>query len=105
MDHPVNFNAALDYIQQQYSKLTHLTIDTDLIKFLFMEQVVTHKEKKEIQRWRREERMEYLLDNIIIPSLEIEFGQKYINLINVMDRSDDILLKTIASELKLQLYD
>ena len=48
-----------------------------------------------------ETRMEYLLDDIIIPSLEANSGQKYISLVRVMYRSDDSVLKDMASKLTL----
>ena len=94
----------MDYIRKEYTNLLHLTISTDAIRDLYMEQVITHKEKKEMQRKETEDRMEYLLDNIIIPSLEANSGLKYIKLIRVMKRSDDILMKDVASELTLHLY-
>ena len=94
----------MDYIRKEYKNLIHLTISTDAIRDLYMEQVIIHKEKKEMQRKETEDRMEYLLDNIIIPSLEANSSLKYIKLIRVMKRSDDILIKDVASELTLHLH-
>ena len=48
--------------------------------------------------------MEYLLDEIIIPSLEAKSIQKYNGLVRVMSRSDDSLLKDVASQLALHLH-
>ena len=48
--------------------------------------------------------MEYLLDDIIIPSLEAKSDQKYIGLVQVMKRSDDSLLNDVASKLVLNLH-
>ena len=49
-------------------------------------------------------RMEYLLDDIIIPSLGGKTGQKFINLVRVMEKSDDSLLKHVASKLVHNLH-
>ena len=48
---------------------------------------------------KERERMEHLLDYIIMPSLETNYSQKYINFLNVMKSSDDSLVKTEASDL------
>ena len=104
IDYSVNFKTAMDYIRSQYTELIHLNISTDVIRDLYKEQVITLNKKKEIQRREMEKRMEYLLDNIIIPSLEAKSGQKYIGLVRVMNRSDDSLLKEVASKLALNLH-
>ena len=49
--------------------------------------------------------MEYLLDEVIIPSLEAKTSQKYISLAKVMKKSDDISLNAVASELMRNLLD
>ena len=103
-DYTVNFKTAMDYMRSTYTELIHLNISTDIIRDLYKEQVITLNEKKEIQRREMESRMEYLLDDIIIPSLEAKSGQKYIGLVRVMKRSDDSLLKDVASKLVLNLY-
>ena len=104
IDYSVNFKTAINYIRSQYTDLIHLNINTDVIPDLYKEKVITLNEKKEIQRREMEKRMEYLLDDIIIPSLEAKSGQKYIGLVQVMNRSDDSLLKDVASKLALNLH-
>ena len=94
----------MDYIWSQYTELMHLNINTDVIRDLYKEQVITLNEKKEIQRKEMEKRMEYFLDDIIIPSLEAKSSQKYIGLVRVMNRSDDSVLKDVASKLALNLH-
>ena len=103
IDFSVNFKTAMNYIRSQYTKLIRHNI-TDVIPDLYKEEVITLNEKKEIQRREMEKRMEYLLDDIIIPSLEAESGQKYIGLVRVMDRSDNSSLKDVASKLALNLH-
>ena len=95
----VNFKAALDYTRHNYTRLIHLVISEDVVQNLFQERVITLNEKKAIQRKEKEKRMEYLLDEIIIPSIEAKTGQKYINLIKVMKSSDDTSLNAVAAEL------
>ena len=85
-------------------ELIHLNISKDVIRDLYTEKVITLNEKKEIQRKEMENRMEYLLDDIIIPSLEAKSDQKYIGLVRVMNRSDDSSLKNVASKLALILH-
>ena len=94
----------MDYIRSQYTELMHLNINTDVIRDLYKEQVITLNEKKEIQRKEMEKRMEYFLNDIIIPSLEAKSSQKYIGLVRVMNRSDDSVLKDVASKLALNLH-
>ena len=48
---------------------------------------------------KERERMEHLLDYIIMPSLETNYSPKYINFLNAMKSSDDSLVKTEASDL------
>lgn len=84
---------------KDYVRLTHVSINEEVIKHLFMENVITRKEKIEIQNLEAEDRMERLLDKIIFPSLEARTGRKYISFINIMQRSDDPSLRDIASEL------
>ena len=98
-DHPVNCKTALNHMKKQYKRFTQLTINDDAIKDLFMEDVLTHEQKLEIQMLNVRKRMENLLDYIIIPSLQAGMAQKYINLVNIMMNSDDSLLRAMASEM------
>ena len=95
----------MDYLRKYYTDLIHLIINEDVIQHLYQERVVTLKEKKEIRRKETEYRMEYLLDEVIIPSLEAKTSQKYISLAKVMKKSDDISLNAAASELMRNLLD
>ena len=86
-------------MKKQYKRFTQLTINDDAIKDLFMEDVLTHEQKLEIQMLNVRKRMENLLDYVIIPSLQAGMAQKYINLVNIMINSDDSLLRAMASEM------
>ena len=98
-DHPVDYKATLDHIRKQFKRFVHLTVNKDVLQDLYMEKVITHEEKIQIQKLDKEDRMETLMDDVIIRSLEAETGQKYISFINIMLRSDDSSLRDVASEL------
>ena len=104
IDYSVNFTTALYYIKSHYRELIHVNINTDVIRDLYETEIITLKEKKEMQRKEMENRMEYLLDDIISPSLEAKSGLKYIGIVQVMSRSDDSVLKAVASKLALNLH-
>ena len=86
-------------MKKQYKRFTQLTINDDAIKDLFIQDVLTHEQKLTIQMLNVQKRMENLLDYIIIPSLQEGMAKKYINLINIMLNSDDVLLRAMASEM------
>ena len=86
-------------MKKQYKRFIHLTINNDTVHDLFIEDVLTHEQKLQIQELDVQKRMENLLDYIIIPSLQGGMAQKYINLINIMINSDDSLLRAMASEM------
>ena len=61
--------------------------------------MLTSGEKRKIQKKDIIDRMEYLLDDVITPSLQAEVGEKFISLIRVMKNSDDVSLNKMASKL------
>ena len=79
--------------------MTHLTIGDDLIRSLYQEDVITREQEITIGEEKEQKRMDYLLDHIIMPSLECNRSRKYINFLNVMKSSDDGLVNTEASDL------
>ena len=86
-------------MKKQYKRFVQLTINDDAIKDLFVEDVLTHEQKLEIQSLAVQKRMENLLDYVIIPSLKAGMVQKYISLVNIMMDSEDSLLRGMASEI------
>ena len=90
-------------MKKQYKRFISLTISNDAVQDLYIEDVLTHEQKLEIQKLDVYKRMEYLLDYVIIRSLHAGMPQKYINFINVMSDSDDSLLRAMASEM-IKLY-
>ena len=105
IDYSVNFEAALDYTRKNYISLIHLVISEDVMQNLYQERVITLNQKKELKRTEVENRMEYLLDEVITPSIKAKTGQKYISLIKVMQSSDDTSLNAVASELMRKTFD
>ena len=67
-------------------------------------EVITCKEKKIMNKIDEEERMKFLLDEVIISSLLGRHSKKYINFIDVMKNSDDSLLKSQASKFMHNVY-
>ena len=88
----------MDYLRNHYTELIRLMICEDVIQHLYQEKVITLKQKREIQRKNTEDRMEFLLDEVIVPSLEAKTGQKFISLTKVMKNCDDVSLNTTATE-------
>lgn len=86
-------------MKKQYKRFVQLTINDDTIKDLFVEDVLTHEQKLEIQSLAVQKRMENLLDYVIVPSLKAGMVQKYISLVNIMMDSEDSLLRGMASEI------
>ena len=50
------------------------------------------------------ERMEYILDKIILPSLEFDISTHYIKFLEVMESSDNEKLNSMAQKLGMLLY-
>ena len=69
-----------------------------------MHKVITHAEKLQIQDLKVQDRLEHLLDYIIIPSLSAKTGQKFIAFINVLMKSDDTSLNRMASDITRNLF-
>ena len=102
---PVDHSAVEDYIRSKYDEMVLLIISDTALRSLYKMKVITLDEKKALQEMKEGKRMEHLLDYIIIPSLEVKHGQKYINLLNVMKSSDDSSLQAAASQLMSCMFD
>ena len=79
--------------------MTHLPINSMLNK-LYSKDVITLDQKKRIKACPVEtEQMEYLLDNIIIPSLQCDNIRKFKGLFEIMKDSGDSTLTATAEKL------
>lgn len=70
-----------------------------MMSSLYAKNVITNQERLIIDTKIGEEKMTYLIVDIIIPSLEIGFCKKYEGLLQAMEESDDDALKSKAKEL------
>ena len=69
-----------------------------------MHKVITHAEKLQIQDLKVQDRMEHLLDYVIIRSLNAKSGQKFIAFMNVLTKSEDTSLNCMASDMTRNLF-
>ena len=89
----------LKKLKCDYVELLNLPISS-ILNHLFAGDIITAKEKKEIKAIPLEEdRMEYFLDDIIIPSLEINHTFKFKGFLKVLEDSDNPVLTTAAKNL------
>ena len=91
----------LDRLQHNYVEISNLPINS-ILNHLFAGKIITLQEKQKIKTIPREledERMEYLLDNIIIPSLKNNVTVKFKGFLKVLEDSDNPVLTTAAKNL------
>ena len=99
----MNYKDTLDHIRINFTRLVKLNLNKEVLHNLYMEEVITHEQKIEIQKVDKEFRMEALIDDVIIRSLKAQTSQTYIRFINILQRSHDVTLKSMASELARHL--
>ena len=80
--------------------MTHLPINSILNK-LYSKGVITLEQKQQIKAYNavEAERMEYFLDNIIIPSLQCDDIRKFKGLFEIMKDSGDSTLTATAEKI------
>ena len=66
---------------------------------LYSKKVITRDQRILIDTQIGRDKMDYLIVDIIIPSLEVQFSKKYKSLLQVMEDNDDIDLKNAAKML------
>ena len=94
-------SSLLKKLKCNYVELSNLPISS-ILNHLFAGDIITNKEKKEIKaipRELEEDRMEYFLDNIIIPSLKSNNAFKFKGFLEVLKDSDNPVLTTAAKNL------
>ena len=95
----------LKKLKHHYVELSNLPISS-ILNRLFAGDIITRKEKKEIKaipRELEEDRMEYFLDNIIIPSLKSNHAFKFKRFLKVLEGSDNPLLTAAAKNLGMSV--
>ena len=66
---------------------------------LFGKKVITHNQRTKIKKMTGRKKMEYLIVDVIIPSLEQGFVKKYTSFLESMEESDDYDLQATAKTL------
>ena len=91
-------------VTENYEDLTNLNT-TEMLAGLFAKGVITLRQKDIISQTKplEHEKMEYLLDQIIIPSLQAGVIQKFRLFLEVMETSEDVVTKTVAQRLGIFL--
>ena len=87
-------------VKDNYKDLINLNT-TMMLASLYAKGVITLVEKDTITLTKPLERdkMQYLLDSIIVPSLQAGVFQKFKVFLEVMEKSEDILTRTVAQRL------
>lgn len=89
---------AIKKVKDAYTRLTNLTV-TAMLGSLYAKDVITLKEKQTIQSIPIEsDKMEHLLDRVIIPSLDAGRIDKFKLFLEVMEEGDD-QIKSVARRL------
>ena len=70
---------------------------------LYANEVITAGERQEIKHKVGGDKMEYLIVDVIIPSLKQEFGKKYKAFLKVMEGNEDIALQNAAKDLGMYI--
>ena len=79
-------------IEENYDELTHLPTDL-MLPWLFVENVISGKEKEEIAFLPTNgQKIEYLLNDIIMPSLQANVIVKFKRFLKMIEDTDNPLL-------------
>ncbi|XP_065884702.1 titin-like isoform X5 [Dysidea avara] len=91
--------AARERIRNHYTRLTNLRISS-ILTLLYSNGTITHDEKKYIDSINSDrDKMTNFLDNILIPSLNNSFAQKYIGFLKALKEADDLAMNSMATEI------
>ena len=92
-------STAYDKIKEQYKVLANCPVNI-LLPSLYSEDVITLDDKKRMESKPVEkDRMMYLLDDVLIRSLNMGFGKKYNGFLTALEESDDSSLIDLTREL------
>ena len=97
-----DFAAAKAKIVANYVEITDLPINL-ILQELYKKKVILSRQMETIEaKSLQSDRMEYFLDKIILPSLEMEISTHFNRFLEVMENSDDDKLTSMV--LKLGMY-
>ena len=86
-------------VMSNYESLMKIRADA-ILPGLFAKGVITSEDKQIIDaKTLNREKMRYLIDNIIIQSLDIGIITTYKEFLNVLERNDDRIINTVAQRL------
>ena len=88
----------MEQLRKQLERLTKLNYDNMKISLL-SDKVITLDQRKVIEIQVGRNKMEFLIVDIIIPSLEEQFSTKYRLFLRVMEKNGDIDLQSAAKML------
>ncbi|XP_065901124.1 cyclic GMP-binding protein C-like isoform X2 [Dysidea avara] len=90
---------ALDKIREQYDVMANSPVNK-LLPSLYAKRVITLDDKKIMEaKPLQKDRMMYLLDDVLIRSLNIGYGSKYNGFLKVLEESDDDVLDDLTRTL------
>ena len=91
--------AASKRIRNHYTRLTNLRISS-ILTLLYSNGTITLDEKKDINSINSDkDKMTNFLDNILIPSLNNSYSQKYIGFLKALEEADDLAMNSMATEI------
>ena len=92
-------------IRSMFVVLTDGMPANSLIPALFAKGVITPREQENMKapQWTSTQNTVYLLNEIVIPSLKIGHLQKFENLLQAMEESEDLTCQSLATELNSRL--
>ena len=88
----------MDTLKDQLGALTKLSYSA-MMGSLYSKNVITDGQRQKIDAKIGEEKMMYLIVDILIPSLKLDHCKKYRGFLEAMERSDDSDLKSMAKKL------
>ena len=90
--------AAADKLKKQLGTLTNLNYSA-MMGSLYAKDVITNDERRIIDTKIGQEKMMYLIADIVIPSLKLSLCKKYKGFLKAMEESDDIALRSTVERL------
>ena len=92
-------SSAKEKVKETYTRLTNLDV-TAMLGSLYSKEVITLREKQQINSIPIDsDKMEYLLDEVIIPSLQAGRIEKFRLLLETMEQSDNQMVKSVGRRL------
>ena len=89
---------AIENIKKNYDRLVSLPVKSMLVE-LISERVISAAQKQRINLLDDRDKIEYILDEVIIPELRIGIAKSFKGFIEVMEDSEDIDTRATAKML------